>query len=100
MLLVLFFSFVLSLGNRTKNPQDLVDYDIVITAYSILSIESTSVSISSKKAAILEPWNYHGKFGLQYSSPLGQVHWRRVVLDEGHSVKNASANCSMLANKL
>lgn len=27
-------------GNRPKDPRALVDYDIVITAYSILSVES------------------------------------------------------------
>lgn len=87
-------------GVRPKDPRQLLDYDVVITAYSILSTESGGVWMKSKEAAVKTPWAFEGPAGLSYTSPLGRVHWRRIVLDEGHSVKNASSECSQLASKL
>jgi SNF2 family DNA or RNA helicase len=87
-------------GKRTNDPRQLLDYDIVITAYSILSTESSQIGTRSKTAAIFSPWSYEGPSGLGYGSPLGQVHWRRIFCDEGHNVKNAAAECSQQANKL
>lgn len=78
----------------------LCDYDIVLTAYSILSVESSMLGTRARAAALMTPWEYCGSAGLEYTSPLGQVHWRRIVLDEGHSVKNAAAECSQQATKL
>lgn len=87
-------------GVRPKDPRDLVDFDVVISAYSILSTESGALGTRSKSAAIAEPWAYEGPAGLCYSSPLMQVHWRRIILDESQSVKNAASECSQQASKL
>jgi len=87
-------------GKRPQDPRDLLDYDVVLTAYSILSVESSQIAARSRAAALNAPWAFEGPQGLSYTSPLSQVHWRRVILDEGHSVKNASAECSQQANKL
>ncbi|KAJ7544027.1 hypothetical protein O6H91_09G062200 [Diphasiastrum complanatum] len=56
-------------------PHDLAwDHDIVITTFSRLSVE----------------------WGLKENSPLMQVHWLRIILDEGHTL-GASVS---LTNKL
>jgi SNF2 family DNA or RNA helicase len=103
------FFFVLSLlcvslqyhgPKRPQDPRDLIDYDVVLSAYSILSIESSQIGARSKAAALNAPWEFEGPSGLSYTSPLSQVHWRRIILDEGHSVKNQAAECSQQANKL
>jgi hypothetical protein len=78
----------------------LVCCHAVLQAYSILSIESSQVGAKSRKEALRTPWKYEGKAGFSYTTPLGQVHWRRVILDEGHSVKNQAAECSQQSNKL
>lgn len=55
-------------GERTKDKKELLKYDIVITTYSILGIE----------------------FG-QEGSPVNDIEWFRVILDEAHVIKNSAA---------
>lgn len=99
------------------------------------------MSARARSAALMTPWAYSGPCGLEYTSPLCQIHWRRIVLDEGnsttqqhtatqrtgtsmqhrstdslnslliwlffsllllsgHSIKNASSECSQQSNRL
>jgi len=55
-------------GERTKDKKVLLKYDIVITTYSILGTE----------------------FG-QEGSPVKDIEWFRVILDEAHLIKNSKA---------
>ena len=57
---------------------ELESSDIVITTYGTLSSEAEH----------------------DYSSPLMRAKWLRVVLDEGHSIKNYNAKCCKAALKL
>jgi SNF2 family DNA or RNA helicase len=66
---------------RTKRFEDLKKYDVVITTYQILSSEYASCKADLKA----------GVFG---------VHWWRIILDEGHSIKNRNAKMSIAACKL
>ncbi|KAI4142419.1 MAG: hypothetical protein L6R39_004946 [Caloplaca ligustica] len=63
---------------RTKRPEDLRKYDVVITTYQILVSEhgSSSERDDGPKA---------GCFG---------VHWYRVILDEAHTIKNRNAKAT------
>ncbi|XP_017949929.1 helicase-like transcription factor isoform X4 [Xenopus tropicalis] len=54
---------------RTKDPKVLSDQDVVVTTYSVLSSD----------------------YGSRSESPLHKVKWLRVVLDEGHTIRNPNA---------
>ena len=65
--------------NRTKQFQDLLKYDVVITTYQILVSEhgSSAQTLEGPQA---------GCYG---------VHWYRVILDEAHSIKNRRAKAHL-----
>ncbi|KAI4982572.1 hypothetical protein ZWY2020_023064 [Hordeum vulgare] len=55
-------------GQRTKDKEVLLKYDIVITTYSVLGTEFD-----------------------QEGSPVNDIEWFRVILDEAHIIKNSTA---------
>ena len=74
-------------GSGKKEIKNLDKYDVVITSYSTLSIE----------------YNPYDKKQIRPKTGLLSVHWRRVVLDEGHTVrtartKAAQAVCALTAD--
>ncbi|CAN0852864.1 Helicase-like transcription factor CHR28 [Linum grandiflorum] len=95
-------------SSRTKDPHELAQYDVVLTTYSIVSMEvpkkpfadegdeETEGGPSGKKR------KYHSAFGKKggkkkdtdrelfetLARPLAKVAWFRVVLDEAQSIKN------------
>ncbi|XP_028201677.1 helicase-like transcription factor CHR28 isoform X1 [Glycine soja] len=96
-------------SNRTKDPHELAKYDVVLTTYSIVSMEVPKQplvdkddeekgtyddhAVSSKKRKC-PPSSKSGKKGLDsamleaVARPLAKVAWFRVVLDEAQSIKN------------
>jgi SNF2 family DNA or RNA helicase len=60
--------------SRTKNPYDLVKYDVVLTTYSILVQEYPKH---------LKEQNVRRKKGALF-----KLKWFRVILDEAHAIKN------------
>ena len=64
---------------RTKNPSDLLKYDVVISPYSVM-IE--------KGKAKGEPTVLHS------------VKWNRVILDEGHEIRNPKSKVSISVRNL
>ncbi|XP_043714858.1 helicase-like transcription factor CHR28 isoform X2 [Telopea speciosissima] len=104
--------------NRTKDPYELAKYDVVLTTYSIVSMEVPKqllmdkdddekgkdethgmphMGLSSKKRKYPPssdkkgPKHKKGADGVlleSVSRPLARVGWFRVVLDEAQSIKN------------
>jgi SWI/SNF-related matrix-associated actin-dependent regulator of chromatin subfamily A3 len=71
-------------GKKSMGPQDFSKYDVVITTYQTL-------------ASSWAPGGQPPK-----SKGLYSVHWRRIILDEGHNIRNptskgASAVTAVLA---
>lgn len=62
-------------SSRTKSPDKLKTYDVVITTYQVLSSEHAGYSEGDDGIK-------RGCFGVQ---------WYRVILDEAHTVKNRNA---------
>nr|XP_017239311.1 PREDICTED: putative SWI/SNF-related matrix-associated actin-dependent regulator of chromatin subfamily A member 3-like 1 [Daucus carota subsp. sativus] len=60
------FSVYLYYKQRTKDPMELIKYDLVLTTYSLLASE------------------------LESGSPVFQVPWWRVILDEAHLIKHST----------
>lgn len=99
-------------SNRTKDPYELAKYDVVLTTYSIVSMEvpkqplvdkddeqkgNSEVradSLPTKKRKCPSSSSKSGKKGLDSAlleaaaRPLAKVAWFRVVLDEAQSIKN------------
>lgn len=61
--------------SRTKSPDKLKSYDVVITTYQVLASEHASCGDGPNGLK-------KGCFG---------VHWYRVMLDEAHTIKNRNA---------
>lgn len=97
-------------SNRTKDPYELAKYDVVLTTYSIVSMEVPKQPLVDKddeekgtyedhavpsKKRKYPPSSSRGvKKGLDsmmldaVARPLAKVAWFRVVLDEAQSIKN------------
>ncbi|TKY71656.1 ATP-dependent helicase [Spatholobus suberectus] len=97
-------------SNRTKDPYELAKYDVVLTTYSIVSMEVPKQplvdkddeekgtyddhAVPSKKRKYPASASKSGKKGLDsamleaVARPLAKVAWFRVVLDEAQSIKN------------
>jgi SNF2 family DNA or RNA helicase len=70
--------------SRTKTPETLKKYDVVITTYQTLSSEHAGSSDTDKGPKI-------GCMG---------VNWYRIILDEAHTIKNRNAKMSQAAYAL
>ncbi|GAV79907.1 SNF2_N domain-containing protein/Helicase_C domain-containing protein/HIRAN domain-containing protein/zf-C3HC4_2 domain-containing protein, partial [Cephalotus follicularis] len=71
------FKVYMYYGERTKEVEELLNYDIVLTTYSTLASEAYEVD-----------------------SPVKKMEWWRVILDEAHIIKNANAKQSLAVTNL
>ncbi|KKY25618.1 putative snf2 family helicase [Phaeomoniella chlamydospora] len=74
-------------GREISSPKDLQGYDIVVTTYNTMGLDYFP---TGGKTPVTNPQ----KKGL-YS-----ITWRRVVLDEGHVIRNPKAKMSQAAHAL
>ncbi|XP_065053319.1 transcription termination factor 2-like isoform X2 [Rhopilema esculentum] len=89
---------------REKSADRLARYDVVLTTYSIVEREAKDlVDSSSLKKKKSDAWlTTKGPPPAtdrckRRDSPLCQVHWRRIILDEAHTIKNPKCMTSMAA---
>ncbi|XP_023557555.1 transcription termination factor 2 isoform X2 [Octodon degus] len=79
--------------NRNPHAKVLSTYDVVITTYSLVAKE-----IPTKKQEEEAPGANLSVEG--FSTPLLQIVWARIILDEAHSVKNPRVQTSIAVGKL
>lgn len=72
---------------RGLTPDQFKEYDIVITTYQTMTLE-------------LFAGNKDKPSAVPTARGLFSVHWRRVVLDEGHTIRNPKAKMSRAAHML
>lgn len=76
-------------GTRKKpiDPQEIRNYDVVITTY---------------ETVMTEFWSKQGKStqSMARMNGLFSVHWRRIVLDEGHNIRNPASKKAVAAVNL
>ncbi|KAM9007100.1 helicase-like transcription factor isoform 1-T1 [Ara ararauna] len=65
-------------SDRSRDPSFLSEQDIVLTTYNILATD----------------------YGMRSDSPLHKVTWLRIVLDEGHTIRNPNAQQTKAALNL
>ena len=66
-------------GKKLMKAKDFAEYDVVITTYGILSAEYLPANKKKEKPA-----------PVPRASGIFSVNWRRIVLDEGHNIRNPS----------
>lgn len=74
-------------ANRGLKPDELKQYDIVVTTYQTMTLELFANNKANPSA-------------VPTSKGLFSLKWRRVVLDEGHNTRNPRAKMSRAAHTL
>ncbi|GES66884.1 SNF2 family helicase [Aspergillus terreus] len=69
-------------GQGKKEAANLDQYDVVVTSYGALAME------------------YNPKANLPPKTGIFSLHWRRVVLDEGHTIRNPRSKGALAASNL
>lgn len=74
-------------GNKGLTPEQFQEYDLVVTTYQTMTQE-------------LFPCGKDIPESVPARTGLFSIKWRRIVLDEGHSVRNPKAKMSIAASTL
>ena len=76
-------------SKKKMSPSDFAQYDVVITSYGTLAAEYFS---SARKSKETPP--------LPRSTGIYSIEWRRIILDEGHTIRNPQTKSALAANNV
>lgn len=89
---------------RPRDPKVLAAYTIVLTSYQTLASDFRHLSkhIQAEKGTLhCEPHSAHTlELGCVPESPIASIRFRRVILDEGHIIKNTSSLVNRACNSV
>lgn len=75
-------------ARKQMTAKEFAEYDVVITTYGTMSTEYAAKGKESKPSPVPR------------SRGLYAPTWRRIVLDEGHTIRNPNAKASIAASNL
>ncbi|KAI9572249.1 SNF2 family N-terminal domain-containing protein [Boletus coccyginus] len=78
-------------ANRNMTPQQLMTRDVVITTYQVVSGDADFSTITQNGGEGEGPAKKKRKYG----KGLFDVKWKRIILDEGHSIRNPKTKMAM-----
>ncbi|KAF8308831.1 hypothetical protein DL93DRAFT_2063577 [Clavulina sp. PMI_390] len=77
-------------GSREKKISDIAKHDIVLTTYAVLESAFRKQEKGFKR----------GDLQVKEKSPIHQIKWARIILDEAHNIKERSTNTAKGAFEL
>ncbi|EEB97042.1 hypothetical protein MPER_03720, partial [Moniliophthora perniciosa FA553] len=77
-------------ASRESNIKELKKYDVVLTTYAVLESAFRKQQSGFKRS---------GKI-IKEKSPVHQIRWNRIILDEAHNIKERSTNTAKAAFEL
>ncbi|KAG2070033.1 hypothetical protein BDR04DRAFT_1143010 [Suillus decipiens] len=77
-------------ASRVNNPKELEKYDVVLTTYAVMEscFRKQQSGFKRKGLIVKEP------------SPLHQIKWNRIILDEAHNIKERQTNTAKASFEL
>ncbi|KAG6378256.1 putative DNA repair protein rad5 [Boletus reticuloceps] len=78
-------------AGRNMTPQQLMTRDVVITTYQVVSGDADFSTVGQNGTAGEGPAKKKKKHG----KGLFEVKWKRIVLDEGHNIRNPKTKMAM-----
>ncbi|TDL29103.1 hypothetical protein BD410DRAFT_710839 [Rickenella mellea] len=77
-------------ASREANAQELKKFDVVLTTYAVLESAFRKQQSGFKRQGQI----------VKQKSPVHQIQWHRIILDEAHNIKERSTNTAKAAFEL